>query len=105
MVKIHWSVYIIISIVVLVSSYKLNSQTNSRDFTLFIWIGYLFLVIGIAKLGIWFINRRKESPVERKNVAGIYKRAKQRRIRYCPRCKNALQGYENFCSGCGQRVR
>lgn len=111
MVKIHWSFYIIIGVGVLFASNRLNSQTGSRDFDLFLWVGYLFLIIGVTKLGIWFISRKKESPVERRAAGGgIYQGASQRQVvrqraMYCPRCGNMLRGYENFCTGCGQRVR
>ena len=110
MVKIHWSVYLILGAGVLFASYKIDAQ----KFELFIWGGYLFLVIGIAKLGIWFINRKKESPAERRAVQQMqrpayrnqqWQQAQQRMMRYCPRCGNGLRGYENFCPACGVRVR
>ena len=109
MVKIHWSIYLILGIGVLWASYRIDSQ----KFKLFIWLGYLFLIVGIAKLGIWFVNRKKESPVERKNVRrDMYQREVQQRrapqqktIRYCSGCGNGLRGYENFCPMCAQRVR
>jgi len=101
MVKIHWSFYIIIGIGVLFASYKIDTQ----KFKLFIWLGYLFLIVGIAKLGIWFISKRKESPTERKEFRGNVYPQQQKTAGYCPRCGNGLRGYENFCPGCGQRVR
>lgn len=113
MVKIHWSVYLIIGGVVLFISNRLNSQTDSRDFTLFIWIGYLLLVVGIAKLGIAFINKKKESKVERKEMKNFayqqqpqqQPQQQQKAALYCPRCRTPLQSYDNFCSRCGQRIR
>ena len=109
MVKIHGIVYLIIGAAVLFTSNKIDSQ----KFQLFIWVGYLFLVIGIAKLGIGFIKRKKESPAERKDLGNIYQQQtgqtaqfqQQRAARHCPRCRFQLQGYENFCPGCGQRLR
>ena len=100
--KIHWSFYLILGIGVLFASYKIEPQ----KFRLFIWLGYVFLVVGIAKLGIWFINRKKESPVEAREIRSYaYQPQQQRAARHCPRCGNNLQGYENFCSKCGQRIR
>ena len=64
MVKIHWSVYLILGIGVLFTSYKIDSQ----KFKLFIWLGYAFLAIGVAKLVFGFITRVKESPVEKKKI-------------------------------------
>lgn len=102
MVKIHWSFYIIIGVSVLIASYEIDYQ----KFKLFIWLGYVFLIVGVAKLGIWFVNRGKERPFERREIRReIYQPQQQRMMRYCPRCGNALRGYENFCAICGQRVR
>lgn len=103
MVKIHWSIYIILGAAVLFVSNKLDPQ----KFKLFIWFGYLFLVVGVAKLGIWFISRKRESAVERKDILKYSNkgmRQQQRVARYCQRCGNPLRGYENFCPRCGQRL-
>lgn len=100
MVKIHGIVYIILGAAVLFTSNKIDP----KKFQLFIWVGYLFLVIGIAKLGIGFIKRKKESPAEQKEFRNYYPQ-QQRAARYCQRCRFQLQGYENFCPGCGQRLR
>ncbi len=102
MVKIHWSFYIILGAGVLWASYKIDPQ----KFKLFIWLGYVFLAVGVAKLGIWFIRREKESSFERRDIERNVYQPRQRRVaRYCPKCGNALQGYENFCPMCAQRLR
>jgi len=98
MVKIHWSVYIILGVAVLFTSYRIDSQ----KFRLFIWLGYLFLAIGVMKLGIWYVRRKKESPVEMRDV-NVY--AQQKRGRFCPGCGGGLRGSETFCPGCGQKLR
>ena len=108
MVKIHGIFYIIMGAGILIASYKIDSQ----KFKLFIWLGYLFLIIGVMKLGIWFVKRKGESPVERRAVgrdnygqATQRQRVVQQRAMYCPRCGNMLSGNENFCSRCGTRVQ
>ena len=110
MVKINWSIYLILGIVTLIASYKIDSQ----KFRVFIWLGYLFLVIGVAKAGIWFINSKKESPVEKRDMwasfyQGIQQQSNARQMqgnsRYCPRCRLNLHGYENFCPRCGAYLR
>ena len=100
MVKIHWSFYLILGAAVLFTSNKVDPQ----KFKIFIWVAYLFLVIGVAKLAIWFISKKKESPAERKEF-GNYAPQQQRAARFCQGCGTQLQGYENFCSGCGQRLK
>lgn len=102
--KIHWSVYIIIGVAVLVSSYRIDA----KKFTLFIWVGYLFLIIGVAKLGIWFVSRGKESSVEKRAVErDDYRQKPVQRgyANYCAKCGSSLHGFKNFCSKCGNRVQ
>jgi len=103
MVKIHWTVYLIIGIAILFTSYKIDSQ----KFKLFIWLAYLFIAIGTAKLVFGYINKKRESPKEKKEIRGnIYQRATQKRAtRYCPNCGNVLNRYENFCPMCGTRLK
>jgi len=100
MVKIHWSFYLILGAAVLFVSYKIDPQ----KFKLFIWLGYFFLVVGVAKLGIWFINKKNESPAERREIKRDVYQLKQRAIKYCHGCGNALMGYEKFCPMCAQRL-
>ena len=102
MVKIHWSFYLILGAGVLWASYKIDPQ----KFKLFIWLGYVFLAVGVAKLGIWFIRREKETSFERKDVGrSVYQPQQRRATRYCRRCGDNLQGDENFCPGCGVQLR
>ena len=99
MVKIHWSVYLTLGAAVLFFSNRLNTQTSSKDFTIFIWAGYLLLTIGVSKLVFWFISRKKEIPFEKREV----KKEIYSSQRYCRRCGNPLNGNEHFCPKCGQR--
>lgn len=102
MVKINWSIYFLLGISVLIVSYRIDSQ----KFMLFIWIAYLFMVIGTAKFITWFITRSKETTVEKRSVNSIVPPIhKYRTARFCPKCGNVLHSYENFCPMCGQRLR
>lgn len=102
MVKIHWSVYLILGIGVLLTSYNIDTQ----KFKLFIWVGYIFLTVGIAKLVFWFITRTKESPIEKKKlIRELHQRTPNKFSRYCMSCGNPLSGHEIFCPKCGQRQR
>ena len=97
--KIHWIFYLIIGGTILFASYKIDS----KKFVIFILLGYFFLIVGVAKLGIGIINRKKESPVEKQMMQQTY--APQRRAVFCPKCRLNLYGYENFCPRCGLRLR
>ncbi|MEA2036971.1 MAG: hypothetical protein U9O94_05650 [Nanoarchaeota archaeon] len=113
MVKIHGIVYIILSAGILYFSYRIGQQ----KFMLFILVGYLFLAVGMGKLVFGFINRKKDSPDKKTNVneqqlgrmntqQNVQNNSNnQGRGRYCHRCGAVLGGYENFCYGCGQRLR
>jgi len=102
MVKINWGVYFLLGIAVLIISYKVDPQ----KFMVFIWVAYLFMIIGTAKFIIWFITRSKETSVEKKEAkANIPPTHRYRTARFCPRCGNVLHTYENFCPMCGQRLR
>ncbi len=116
MVKINGIVYIILSAGILFFSYSLDPQ----KFRIFIWIGYLFFAVGVAKLVIGFINKKKESRFEKKGV-NIFQQQRhkgsshqrkatvndyrQQEVRYCFKCGSRLRGHENFCSVCGQNLR
>lgn len=106
MVKIHWSIYLILGGAVLYTSNRIDSQ----KFKLFIWVGYLFLAFGVAKFVIWFISRKKETRAERREIRNYdYKNQRMPRQQsaagFCQRCGNQLSGYENFCQNCGNRLR
>jgi len=100
--RLNWSIYIIIGVVVLSASYKIDPQ----KFLMFIWLGYAFLIVGVAKLGVWFVTKKKETKAE-KQEARVEMDAETRKdvSVYCPRCRSVLYGYKNFCSRCGIRLR
>lgn len=116
MVKIHGIFYIILSVGILFFSYNLDP----KKFSIFIWMGYLFFAVGVAKLVIGFINKKKESRFDRKEV-NIFQQQRhmgsthqrkaavnsyrQQEVRYCFGCGSRLRGHENFCSMCGQKLR
>ncbi|MBW2989740.1 zinc ribbon domain-containing protein [Candidatus Woesearchaeota archaeon] len=103
MVKIHWSFYLMLGAGVLFASYRIDP----RKFTMFIWVGYLFLIIGTAKIVYWFIGREKETKSEKKTIRRQIHPKEPPRIpaAYCQKCGNRLYGNENFCPRCGQRMR
>ena len=105
MVKINWSVYLILGIGVLIASYRIDAES----FKLFIWLGYLFLVVGVAKFVFWFITRKKESSIDKKELRKELSRGMlQGQVsagKYCISCGSGLVGNVRFCPHCGQKQR
>ncbi len=104
MVKIHGAFYLTVGIVVLFYTHYVENKIGSGRLRFFVLVGYLFLVIGIAKILIWFINRKKETKGELGYIGNKPQNVKNH-LGYCPRCRTPLRGNENFCYFCGQRLR
>ncbi len=73
--------------------------SSALKMKLFIWVGLLFLAIGIGKMVFEFIFK------ERKPKEKIIHQQAQQRYYYCPRCKIRVHVAEKFCRMCGQRLR
>lgn len=67
------------------------------DLKLFIWVGLIFIAIGIGKQVLTFALKEPEKKV--KTVKA------QPKEYYCPRCKTKIDPYSYFCKMCGQRLR
>jgi|GEM_PF-1741625 len=83
------------------------------ELDLFIWVGVVFIIVGIAKLAMFFILGRKEdkalADVSQKSVhpevsARVQQYANPQRI-VCPRCMANVSAANFYCGYCGMRVR
>jgi uncharacterized paraquat-inducible protein A len=71
---------------------------------LFVWVGVLFILIGIAKLVIAYVFRQKEAKQE--HTQHQYQTPQQtHQAFYCPRCRSTVRTHDFFCSRCGTRLR
>lgn len=69
-------------------------------FTFFFYIGLVFLGVGVAKILLSFIFRRKESKLEKKALP-----RELPKYFLCPRCRAQVHAGTNFCWKCGHRLR
>ena len=96
MAKIHGFVYLIVGIFVALISYF----SDNPSLKLFLYIGFLLGIIGIIKLFITSLQRKKEKPV--KHQTTTHKQSAF--AKYCQRCGNIVRNFDNFCSKCGQAL-
>ena len=61
----------------------------------FFYVGLLFIVIGIAKIAIWFVTRKGETKVEREQVQKFVPRQTHPHYRQC-RCGQWARKTDNF---------
>ncbi len=93
MAKIHGFVYLIVGIFVALISYFSDNQSLK----LFLYVGFLLGIIGIIKLFITGLKKKKEKPVKQQTTT-----PKQAAFtKYCHRCSNLVRNFDNFCSKCG----
>ncbi len=95
MAKIHAIVYLILGAVISYVSLRIGST-----FTVFFYIGLVFLGVGIAKLLIGFLLKKKETKPEKQSI-----RVTQPLWAHCPRCRSQVRTSDFFCWRCGNRLR
>lgn len=105
MAKIHGLVYIIIGILLVIASWKINFN----ELILFFYAGWLFVLVGIVKLLLGF--GKKENRVQQKeqnrNVSHLMSRSNLHQTHHykkCPRCGSVMRINDRFCSKCGLGV-
>lgn len=95
MAKIHGFVYLIVGIFIALVSYF----SDNPSLKLFLYIGFLIGIIGIIKLFITALQRKKEKPTVKQHPTTTPKQAAF--TKYCQRCGNLVRNFDNFCSKCG----
>ena len=84
----------------------LSWQIDLGKLLFFFLAGFIFIIYGVAKITIQFINQD--------NTSGKTGRIQQRPMktnpynvqnaRYCPRCRNTVMASDNFCKRCGLKM-
>ncbi len=103
MAKIHGAVYLIIGIFISLVSYF----STNKSLRFFIYIGFLFGIIGIIKLLFTSLKKKKkEKPVQHTHYKHPKVSQKEQSLftKYCQRCGNLVRTFDNFCSRCGQAL-
>ncbi len=74
----------------------------TMEMPLFFWLGWLFVIVGIAKFVIGFLTRERETPQERRVMQQLAPAHHQ--YYRCP-CGNPVRVADHFCNHCGRRLR
>ncbi len=93
MARIHGLVYVALGLFVSVFSWKLNYE----KLVFFVYIGLVFIIIGITKMILGFGKNGKARPKYDKTQH-------KHNSKYCPKCGNGLKADDIFCSRCGSRI-
>jgi len=79
------------------------------DLTFFVWVGIIFVVVGVAKLALFYmLGSREEKPVAHSQAAQVSPRVReytQSQKLLCPRCMANVSAADFYCRYCGTRVR
>jgi len=99
MAKISGISYILIGLFVGLISYF----SNNKSLKFFIYIGFFLGLVGIIKLFIASISKKKEKPKEA-HYHKISHKEQSSFTKYCQRCGNLVRNFDNFCSRCGHAL-
>ena len=100
MAKIPGIAYILIGLFVGLVSYF----SNNKSLKFFIYIGFFLGLIGIIKLFITGISKKKEKPKAASPYHKISHKEQSTFTKYCHRCGNLVRNLDNFCSRCGHAL-
>ena len=73
------------------------------EMELFFWLGWIFILVGSAKIIIGFIIRKKETPTEKK-TAQQYTPQHHYQYYRCS-CGNTVRATDQYCTACGRNLR
>ncbi|MBI4144898.1 hypothetical protein HY493_01680 [Candidatus Woesearchaeota archaeon] len=70
------------------------------NFTFFFYFGLVFIGIGVARILLSFVFRKKESRLEKRVIP-----RELPKYFLCPKCRAQVHAGTNFCWKCGRRLR
>lgn len=94
MAQIPSWLWLIAGIIVIAGSLYVGEQIS-----LFFYVGLLFIAIGIAKIVLNYILRKKETKTEKTQMPRTHPQ-----YNIC-RCGQYVRKTDNFCWSCGTRLR
>jgi len=120
MAKIPGIAFVLIGILFTAMSYYINNLQDTNSLNAFIYVGYLFIAYGIAKILIAYItkkgksdelfNQKKGSQLpDEESLNEVVERKKHHKvdlygyIGYCRKCKTPMRGINRYCHRCGLR--
>ena len=127
--KLNGIVYIVVGAILAGFSYyttSVNEKLDTQKFLLFIWIGYVFIGIGVIKIISKILSRPKKPKLAKENfhhhkpvqqndsvqqnnaLQQQTQHAEQQQtnqmIKFCSKCGSAVRHFDNFCYKCGSRM-
>ena len=116
--KIHGFVYLIVGAFIVGFSYyvtNVNENLDLQKFMLFVWIGGIFVVIGLFKLIAGTLSRARKPKIAKENfphhrpAQQHAQHAQQNQqsnqfIKFCSKCGSAVRHFDSFCYKCGSRM-
>lgn len=105
MAKIHGIVYLIIGIIMFGVSFVINKTHNNSTLTLFIYVSYIFMAVGIAKLIVNYIMNKNKKDVGDVNIDNTVPQFKPLTDNKSNNTKNNLFGYIGVCPNCSTPMR
>ncbi len=120
MAKIPGYVFMIIGGLLSLISFSVNKSQNSNSLTIFIYVGYLFMAYGVARVLINFILKNEKSrdkkikanelPEDLKIMDKTSKMLTGKKdlygyIGYCPKCGTPMRRINVFCHRCGLKQK
>jgi len=127
MVKVHGGVFLALGVLFSGLSFFVNSAQNTNSLTIFIYIGYLFMAYGIAKLLVQYVLKPKQNNSARIKRPQAYQAAQQQLggqpvqhnhtqqravhntplppgyIGRCSKCGTPMRQMNIYCHRCGQK--
>jgi len=100
MVAIPWWVWLGIGLFVTITSAVVGGTVK-----VFIWVGLIFLIVGLTKVVILFVMRPRETKADQKAMQMPQPQYQAPKVSYCSNCRVAVQSFDNFCRNCGTRLR
>lgn len=95
--KISSVVYVILGLFISLFSWLVNRSTNSKKLILFFYIGIIIIVFGLIK---YFILRKSSKEKIKAKIP-----AQTKFWSYCPKCRQQVNIFDNFCSRCGMYLK
>ena len=101
--KIHGLVYLVIGAIVVFFTMYVESRNEDAGMTFFLYVGYLFLAIGVFKIlkGL-LLREKKENNINKEiKFSDNYKK----KIISCHVCSVRHYSNSNYCHMCGTKLR
>lgn len=103
MTTIHGIAYIFLGMIVSGISYFLDKRNNNNSFVLFFYLGIVFIIVGILKLWIKYIQSKPDKQ-QNAQLHFQHPQSHQSQRKICNHCGFNLRHTDHFCPMCGYTI-